>query len=51
MQLILNEEGGLVLPMFANFVGAKTSKVMHGDAIGNVYKVDNGRVAERWWMA
>ncbi len=51
MQEILHERGGVVLPMFANFVGAKSSKIAHGDAIGNVYKVDNGRVAERWWMA
>jgi peptide/nickel transport system substrate-binding protein len=51
MQEILNEQGGVVLPMFANFVGAKSSKISHPEAIGNVYKVDNGRVAERWWMS
>jgi len=51
MQLILHDEGGVVLPMFANFVGAKTSKVTNSGTVGNVYKVDNGRVAERWWMA
>ena len=51
MQMILNQRGGLVLPMFANFVGAKSNAVMHSGVIGNVYKVDNGRIAERWWAA
>ncbi|NKB29244.1 MAG: peptide ABC transporter substrate-binding protein [Rhodobacteraceae bacterium] len=51
MQLILHDEGGVILPMFANFVGAKTNKVANSGTIGNVYKVDNGRIAERWWMA
>ncbi|WP_425050976.1 ABC transporter substrate-binding protein [Psychromarinibacter sp. S121] len=51
MQQIVHDEGGAMIPMFANFVGAKSSKVTNSGTIGNVYKVDNGRVAERWWMA
>ncbi|WP_172297928.1 ABC transporter substrate-binding protein [Pseudoruegeria sp. HB172150] len=51
MQQIVHDDGGAVIPMFANFVGAKTNKVMNSGSIGNVYKVDNGRVAERWWAA
>ncbi|EPX82479.1 ABC transporter substrate-binding protein [Salipiger mucosus] len=51
MQKILNEDGGAVIPMYANFVGAKTNKVAHPETIGNVYKVDNARLTERWWMA
>ena len=51
MQQIVHDEGGACIPMFANFVGAKSSKVANSGTIGNVYKVDNGRVAERWWMA
>jgi peptide/nickel transport system substrate-binding protein len=51
MQLILNEEGGVVIPMFANFTGAHSTKVTNSGTVGNVYKMDNARVAERWWMA
>ncbi len=51
IQQMVHDQGGLVLPMFANFAGAKSSKVTNSGTIGNVYKVDNGRVAERWWMA
>lgn len=51
MQAIMSREGGTIIPMYANFVGAKSRKLANTGVIGNVYKMDNGRLAERWWFA
>ena len=50
MQLILNQEGGVVVPAYANDVGAASTGLAHGD-IGNVWAMDSARIAERWWFA
>ncbi|WP_375259877.1 ABC transporter substrate-binding protein [Citreimonas sp.] len=50
MQQILNDEGGVVLPMFANYVQAISNKVATPDVVGNLWQMDNARMAERWWM-
>jgi len=49
MQQILNEEGGVVIPLFANWVDAKSTKLKH-DTVGNVWAMDSARIAERWWF-
>lgn len=51
MQQILNEEGGVVIPVYANWVDAKSTKLAHHDDIGNVWAMDNARLIERWWFA
>ncbi|MDU8910863.1 ABC transporter substrate-binding protein [Aestuariicoccus sp. MJ-SS9] len=51
MQMILRDEGGVVLPMFANYVQAVSNKVSNPETVGNLWQMDNGRMAERWWMA
>jgi peptide/nickel transport system substrate-binding protein len=51
MQQILSDDGGLVLPMFANWVQAVNNKVATPDVIGNLWQLDNARFSERWWMA
>lgn len=51
MQQILNADGGLVLPMFANFVEAISNKIATPETVGNLWQMDNARMAERWWMA
>ncbi|WP_323767871.1 ABC transporter substrate-binding protein [Antarctobacter sp.] len=51
MQLILKDDGGVVLPMFANYVQAVSNKVANPDTVGNLWQMDNARMAERWWMA
>jgi peptide/nickel transport system substrate-binding protein len=50
MQAIVNQEGGVVIPMFASYVFATTSKIGHGDLASN-WDVDGQRWAERWWFA
>ncbi len=51
MQQILKDDGGVVLPMFANYVQAVANKVANPDVVGNLWQMDNGRMAERWWMS
>ncbi|MFP7672341.1 ABC transporter substrate-binding protein [Marivita sp. S0852] len=49
MQQILRDDGGVILPMFANYVQALTNKVATPETVGNLWQMDNGRMAERWW--
>ena len=50
MQKILNEEGGVVIPVFANWVDAKSTKLANSGTIGNIWAMDGARLAERWWF-
>ncbi len=50
MQQILNQEGGVVIPMYANWVDAASTMLTNGGEIGNVLAMDNARMAERWWF-
>ncbi|MFZ5963219.1 ABC transporter substrate-binding protein [Thalassococcus sp. BH17M4-6] len=51
MQMILRDEGGVIIPMFANYVQAVSTKVQNPETVGNLWQMDNGRMAERWWMS
>ncbi|MEO0676556.1 MAG: ABC transporter substrate-binding protein [Pseudomonadota bacterium] len=51
MQSIMSAEGGTVVPMYANYVDAHTSKLANSGTIGNLWQMDSSRLAERWWMA
>ncbi|MGI9464547.1 MAG: ABC transporter substrate-binding protein, partial [Aestuariivirgaceae bacterium] len=51
MQLITKDEGGVVVPMYANYVYASSKKVAHPETVGNIWTMDGARMIERWWMA
>lgn len=51
MQMIMSEEGGTIVPMYANYVDAASTKLAHGPDIGNLWQMDGSRIAERWWFA
>ncbi|RMH41397.1 MAG: ABC transporter substrate-binding protein [Alphaproteobacteria bacterium] len=51
MQRIISAEGGTIIPMYANYVQAKSVKIGTPEKIGNLWQMDNARMAERWWMA
>ncbi|MXZ81425.1 MAG: ABC transporter substrate-binding protein [Gammaproteobacteria bacterium] len=51
MQMILNQEGGVIVPMFASYVGASSTGLANNGTIGNTWMMDNARMAERWWFA
>jgi peptide/nickel transport system substrate-binding protein len=51
MQEILRDEGGVLVPMFANYVQAVNNRISSPDTVGNLWQMDNGRMAERWSVA
>ena len=51
MQEILRDEGGVLIPMFANYVQAVNNRISSPDTIGNLWQMDNARMAERWSVA
>ncbi len=50
MQTIVSNEGGVVVPMFNNYVMALPTKVAH-DEMGANWSLDGFRAVERWWFA
>jgi peptide/nickel transport system substrate-binding protein len=50
MQKMVSDEGGTVVPMFANFVFAAHKNVQHGTMAGN-WMMDGNKFHERWWFA
>jgi len=51
MCMIAKDDGGTVIPFFANFVYARTKKVAHGPSLAASWELDGGRGNHRWWFA
>jgi len=50
-QALLQDDGGLILPMWANYIHAHSKKVTHGDDVAANWINDGNKLAERWWFA
>ena len=50
MQRIISEEGGVVVPMFANYVMAHTDRVQTPPVVASNWTLDGFRGVERWWF-
>ena len=50
-QSLLHDDGGLILPMWANYIHAHSKKVAHGDDVAANWINDGNKLAERWWFA
>jgi len=50
MQALMSAEGGTVVPMYANYVDAHSTKLGNSGTIGNVFQMDSSRLMERWWF-
>jgi peptide/nickel transport system substrate-binding protein len=48
-QRIVRDEGGVVIPMFANWIEAASEKLRFENPAGNM-GMDGSRAAERWWF-
>lgn len=48
---IASDDGGTVIPFFANFVYARNKKVQHGPSLASSWELDGGRGYHRWWFA
>ena len=51
MQAILNDDGGAIIPMFANYVFATGPDVVTGDSFSSHWDMDGERWMERWSFA
>ena len=50
MQMLVRDDGGTIIPLFANFVGGQSDALAHGPIAGN-YDMDGFKIGERWWFA
>ncbi len=51
MQTIVSNEGGVIVPCFANNVDAASTAMGKPDKIAGNWELDGGRSAARWWFA
>ena len=49
-QAILSAEGGIIAPVWADYLDAKSSKVSTGEQVAGDWDLDGSRAAERWWF-
>ena len=49
MQRILRDEGGVVIPLFGNWIEAANDKLRFENPAGN-WEMDGQKCAERWWF-
>lgn len=49
MQLLLRDEGGVIIPVFADYIDGIRNEIGHGTIASN-WDLDGLRVAERWWF-
>ena len=47
----MRDEGGVIIPMYANYVFARSSKVARGEQISKSWELDGWKCIERWWFA
>ncbi len=51
MQQIVADEGGIIIPMFASYVGAYSDRLAHPEQVAGNWRNDGHRLGERWWFA
>lgn len=51
IQRIVHDENGFMIPLFANYVFARSSKLARGPSISSERSLDGAKLAERWWFA
>ena len=51
MQNIVRDEGGVLIPLFANWVQALSDKVGTPEQIAGNWTLDGNKNIERWWFA
>jgi len=51
LQAQFRNQSAVVIPVFANFLQAMTTRIITPALVGNLWPMDNARFAERWWMS
>ncbi len=50
-QMLVNDDGGALIPMFANHIAGVSKKVAHDEAVAANWEMDGVKAHERWWFA
>ncbi len=50
-QTLLQDDGGAIVAMWANFIHAHSKNLAHGENVAANWVNDGNKVAERWWFA
>ncbi len=50
-QLLVNDDGGSIIPMFANYIMGVSKKLSHDDAVAANWEMDGEKAPERWWFS
>ena len=50
-QRLIHDDGGAIVPMFANYIMAHSKKLAHEPSVAANWEMDGNRLAERWWFA
>jgi peptide/nickel transport system substrate-binding protein len=50
-QQLISDDGGAIVPMFANHIHALSKKVAHDENVAGNWSSDGGKFTERWWFA
>ena len=50
MQKLVSNQGGTVVPMFADWVFATNDRIGHPEQLASNWDVDGERWMERWWF-
>ncbi|KSV74478.1 hypothetical protein N182_27945 [Sinorhizobium sp. GL2] len=51
MQLLVRDEGGAIIPLYANLIDAHSDKIAHETVVGTNFELDGWKALERWWFA
>jgi peptide/nickel transport system substrate-binding protein len=49
-QELIRDDGGAIIPMFANYLSATSTKVAHPERLAASDDLDGMRLTERWWF-
>jgi peptide/nickel transport system substrate-binding protein len=50
-QQIVSDDGGALIPMFANYIHAVSKKVGHDEQVAGNWEFDGNKNTERWWFS
>jgi peptide/nickel transport system substrate-binding protein len=50
-QQLINDDGGALIPMFANNIHAVSKKIAHDEQVAGNWEFDGNKNVERWWFA
>ena len=49
-QTLIHDDGGAIVPMFANYIEALSKKLSTGEQVAGNWELDGCKFAERWWF-